>query len=103
MNITKAEFIQQLVKKQRYTKKSATSLVEDFLDTVLENIEQGNTVSFRGFGCFDMVERAARVGMNPNTGEKVDVPAQWTPRFYPGNAMKRAVKKWADNEKRGLI
>lgn len=103
MNITKAEFIQQLVDEHRYKKKDATAFVDDFLDMVLGNIERGNTVSFRGFGCFDMVERAERSGMNPNTGEKCKVPAHWSPRFYPGNAMKRAVKKWVDNEKRGLI
>ena len=103
MNITKAEFIQQLVDKHRYTKKSAASLVEDFCNTVLENLEAGNTVSIRGFGCFDMVERAERSCCRPKTDEQFVVPAHWVPRFYPGETMKRAVKKWADNVKRGLI
>lgn len=40
---------------------------------------------------------------NPQTGEKVDVPAHWIPRFYPGNGMRRVVKLWEDNTKRGLI
>lgn len=103
MNITKVEFIQQLIDKHRYTKKSATALVEDFWDVLIDNLEHGNTVSFRGFGCFDMVERAERSCLNPQTGDKCVIPPHWVPRFYPGNAMKRAVKKWSDSEKRGLI
>ena len=94
MEINRNDFIQQLVDKHHYTKNSATTLVADFIDMIVENMENGNSVSFQGFGRFDIIERKARSCPNPQTGEKVDVPAHLVPRFYPGNHMKYAVKKF---------
>ena len=101
MNVNKNDFIHQLIEKHNYTKSSATNLVEDFLSLLTENMEMGNTVFFYGFGCFDILERKKRIGINPQTKEPCPIPAHWVPRFYPGNALKRAVKKWEDNKKRG--
>lgn len=95
MDINRSDFINQLVEKHGYTKKSATALVEDFIDMVLENLEHGNRVSFQGFGRFDIIERKARSCPNPQTGERVEVPAHLVPRFFAGNHTKFAVKKWA--------
>lgn len=102
MQVTKKEFIQQLVDNYHYTKKSATTLVEDFCSLVLENLEEGNAVYFYGFGCFDMIMRATRSCPNPQTGEKCVIPAHWVPKFVPGQSMKRAVKMYEDNEKKGI-
>ena len=102
MDIKRNDLIKQLVEKHGYTKKSAISLVDDFADVILENLVEGNTVSIRGFGCFDILERKARSCPNPQTGERVDVPAHWIPRFYPGKKMRLAVKIWEDNQRRGL-
>lgn len=103
MTIYKKDFIDQLVKEKKYTKRSATALVEDFWSMVIENLENGNPIYFRGMGCFDIVERAARSCPNPNTGERCEVPAHWVPRFYPGTTMKRAVKSWHAAEERGIV
>lgn len=103
MDIKRNELIQQLVDKHGYTKKSATSIVDDFVDIILDNLGSGNTVSIRNFGCFDILERKERSCPNPQTGEKVVVPAHSVPRFYPGNKMRLAVKMWEDNTKRGLM
>lgn len=103
MDVKRKDLIQQLINKHGYTKKSATNVVDDFIDIILENLSEGNTVSIRNFGCFDILERKARSCPNPQTGEKIDVPAHWIPRFYPGNKMRLAVKMWEDNQKRGLI
>lgn len=103
MDIKRNDLIEQLVKKHGYTKKAATSIVDDFVDIVLDNLSDGNTVSIRNFGCFDILERKARSCPNPQTGEKVDIPAHWVPRFYPGNKMRLVVKMWEDNTKRGLM
>lgn len=100
--VTRDEFIQQLRDLYGYTKGSATMLVEDFWNVVLDNLEQGRPVFFYGLGCFDMVERAERTFKSLRDQDSVTVPAHYVPRFYPGNAMKRAVKTWEDNEKRGL-
>lgn len=103
MNIKRNDLIKQLIEKHHYTKKAATSLVDDFVDIILENLEKGNTVSIRNFGCFDILERQARSCPNPQTGERVTIPAHQVPRFYPGNGMRIAVKKWEDNVRRGLM
>lgn len=102
MDVKRNDLIQQLVGKG-YTKKDATSIIDDFAEVVLENLGKGNTVSIRNFGCFDILERKARSCPNPQTGEKVVVPAHKIPRFYPGNGMRRVVKMWEDNVNRGLI
>lgn len=102
MDIKRVDLIQQLVDKRGYTKKAATSIVDDFTDIILYNLGNGDTVSIHNFGCFDILERKARSCPNPQTGEKVDVPAHWIPRFYPGNKMRLAVKLWEDSTKRGL-
>lgn len=94
MNVNKGEFIDQLIDEHNYTKKAATALVNDFLSQILVNLEAGNTVSFYGFGCFDMVNRAARSCPNPQTKEQCHIPAHWVPRFYPGESMRRCVTKW---------
>lgn len=101
MDIKRNDLIQQLVKKG-YTKKAAKSIIDDFAAVILENLENGDTVSIRGFGCFDILRREARSCPNPQTGERVGVPAHNIPRFYPGSRMRRAVKIWEDNVKRGL-
>lgn len=103
MDIKRNDLIQQLVDRHGYTKKAATMLVDDFVDIILENLGDGNAVSIRNFGCFDILERKERSCPNPQTGERVVVPAHWVPRFYPGNKMKLAVKMWEDNTKRGLM
>lgn len=102
MNITRGGLIDQLIERYGYTKKAATDLVDDFADIIIYNMELGNTVSIRNFGCFDILERKQRSCPDPQTREPIVIPAHWVPRFYPGNGMRLAVKKWEDNDKRGL-
>lgn len=102
MNIKRKDLINQLVEKHGYTKKAATSIVDDFVALILDNLSDGNTVSIQNFGCFDILERKARSCPNPQTGEKVNVPAHWIPRFYPSKKMRMVIKVWEDNQKRGL-
>lgn len=103
MTINRSDLIKQLMGKFNYTKKAATTLVDDFCEIVVDNLEMGNTVNIYSFGTFDILERAARSCPNPQTGERVEVPEHWIPRFYPGSRLKRAVKLWEDNNKRGLV
>ncbi len=67
MNIKRNDLIQQLISEYGYTKKAATDIVDDFTSIVLENLRNGNTVSLRNFGCFDILERRARSCPNPQT------------------------------------
>lgn len=102
MEVKRLDLVQQLVEKHGYTKKAATSIIDDFTDIIIENLRDGNSVTIYNFGSFDMLERAARTCINPLNGEKVDVPAHMIPRFYPGKRMKIVVKEWEDDHKRGL-
>lgn len=102
MNVKRNDLIRQLADKYGYTKKAATSIIDDFSNVIIDNLRNGDSVTIYNFGCFDILERKARSCPNPRTGEKVDIPAHWIPRFYPGNGMRMAVKLWEDSSKRGL-
>lgn len=103
MEIKRADLIEQLVAKHRYTKTAAASVVDDFVDIVIENLRNGNSVSLYGFGKFDRLIRKSRSCPNPQTGETVEIPDHFIPRFYPGTKLKLAVKMWEDDTRRGLI
>ena len=101
-DIKKPDLIKQLIEKHNYTKQAATSVVDDFVGIILDNLRQGNTISLRNFGIFDLVERKARRCPNPITGETCEIPKHWVPRFFPSKRMRMMVKMWEDDEKRGL-
>ncbi|MFP9216771.1 HU-related DNA-binding protein HupN, partial [Enterococcus faecalis] len=66
--------------------------VEKVFDTISEALKSGEKVSIPGFGTFEVRERAARKGRNPQTGEEIDIPATKAPAFKPAKALKDAVK-----------
>jgi DNA-binding protein HU-beta len=74
------------------TKKEANEIVELVFDTVKEELKNGNKVDFAGFGKFEVKTRNARVGINPSTKEKINVPASKVPGFKAAKALKDAVK-----------
>ena len=63
----------------------------EFLESIKEALGEGNTVTLIGFGTFAVRERAARVGRNPRTGERLDIKAANVPVFKAGKALKDAV------------
>lgn len=103
MNVNKELFAQQLVDKYNYTKSSALELVDSFWSVVKDNVEAGNSITFFGYGTFDLVLRKERLGVHPATGERCLIPESWTLRFFPGKTLKRSAKKWHDSKERGLI
>lgn len=103
MNITRPMLIEQLAEKHHYSKKSAAMLIDDFTDVILDNMRNGNSVTIRNFGCFDMLERKEHPGRHPMTGETVVIPKHWIPRFYPAEKMRKMVKLWEDDTKRGAV
>lgn len=74
------------------TKKSAEDAVETVFDTITKSLAKGDEVSISGFGVFLAKKRAARMGVNPRTGEKVHIAATTTPKFRAGKSLKDAVK-----------
>lgn len=74
------------------TKKQAQEIVEWFFDTITNALKKGDEVGITGFGTFKVVKRAARMGVNPKTGEKISIAAAKKPKFTAGKLLKDAVK-----------
>lgn len=90
--MTKAEFVDRVADKSGLSKRDASKAVDAFLDSIEESLVQGEAVSFTGFGKFSPQQRSARQGVNPRTGEKVQIQAATVPKFSAGSALKAALK-----------
>ena len=90
--MTKSEFVDQVANESGLSKSDATKAVDAVLDTVTDALKRGSEVNFTGFGKFSVADRGARQGVNPQTGEKIQIPASKVPRFSAGSALKNAVK-----------
>lgn len=89
----KVEFVDALMQAMAIeTKKKALETVEAFLDIIVKALGRGDEVAFPGFGTFRVVKRAARMGVNPKTGEKIQIAASTKPKFRAGKLLKEAVK-----------
>ncbi len=75
------------------TKKSVQDAVEAVFDTITATLAKGEEVAISGFGTFSARARAARQGVNPKTGERIQIKATTVPKFKAGKALKEAVKK----------
>lgn len=73
-------------------KKQATGAVDAVFDTITQTMSRGEEVAIAGFGTFRVAKRAARMGINPRTGEKIQIAASVKPKFRAGKALKEAVK-----------
>ena len=73
-------------------KKQAITAVDALFDTITKTIAKGDEVAIAGFGVFKTVKRAARMGVNPKTGEKIQIAASTKPKFRAAKALKEAVK-----------
>ena len=90
--MTKAEFVDQVAAQADLQKNEATNAVDAFLKVVEETLSRGGEINFTGFGKFTVAERGARQGVNPQTGERIQIAASRVPRFSAGSALKSAVK-----------
>lgn len=73
------------------TKKQAQAAVEALFDAITKTLGKGEEVAISGFGTFKVVRRAARMGVNPKTGEKIQIKASIKPKFRAGKLLKEAV------------
>lgn len=74
------------------TKKKGVETVDALVDIVVKALSRGEEVSIPGFGVWRVVKRAARMGVNPKTGEKIQIAASTKPKFRVGKMLKEAVK-----------
>lgn len=88
----KAELVSEVSAKTDLTKKEAAAAVDAIFTSIQENLAKGEKVQLIGFGTFEVRNRAARKGRNPQTGVEIQIPASKVPAFKPGKALKDAVK-----------
>jgi DNA-binding protein HU-beta len=91
--MNKADLISNVAEKTELTKKDAEKAVSAVLETIGEALSKGDKVQLVGFGTFEIRERAARKGRNPQTGEEINIAAAKVPVFKAGKALKDAVVK----------
>ncbi|TMW73606.1 HU family DNA-binding protein [Alteribacter natronophilus] len=90
--MNKTELINAVSEKTELSKKDATNAVDAVFDVITDSLQKSEKVQLIGFGNFEVRERAARKGRNPQTGEEIEIPASNVPAFKPGKALKDAVK-----------
>ena len=90
--MTKSEVVDQVAAQSDLSKGEAGKAVDAVLNVIEDALKRGSDVNFTGFGKFSVAERGARQGVNPQTGERIDIAASRVPRFSAGSALKKAVK-----------
>lgn len=90
--MTKTDLINAVAEKAGLTKTDASKAVEATINAISGSLQRGEKVSLVGFGTFSVSERAARTGQNPQTGQKVEIPAAKVPKFKAGQGLKDALK-----------
>lgn len=90
--MVKKDIIKVMATKMDTTQKQAEQALDAFMEVVTEALVAGDRVSLVGFGAFEVTNRAARMGRNPQTGEDMEIPATKAPKFKAGKILKEAVK-----------
>ncbi len=90
--MTKEELVEAVASKTGVSKAVAGEALAAVLDAVTSALAKGDKVALPGFGAFSANKRAARQGVNPKTGEKIQIPAMTVPKFKAGKALKDAVR-----------
>ena len=90
--MTKQEFVDAVADRAGMSKRDAGTAVDAMLDTITATLKDGDSVTFTGFGKFSTSARAARMGVNPRTGDKVHIAATTVPKFSAGSQLKAALK-----------
>lgn len=90
--MNKAKLVENMAKATKLPKSSCKDCLEAFIATVGTALKQGKPVVLTGFGTFTVMKRKSRVGVNPATGKKMQIPAKKVPKFRAGKALKGMVK-----------
>ncbi len=92
--MTKSEFVDAVSERMDgLSRKQASEVVDAMLETITDTLKRGSDVTFSGFGKFHVAERGSREGVNPRTGERMQIPASKVPRFTAGSGLKNAIKR----------
>ena len=89
--MNKTELVAEIAEKANTSKKETEVVLRAFTDVVTEQLKKGEKIQLVGFGTFEVSERSARTGRNPQTGEEMQIAASKAPKFKAGKALKDAV------------
>lgn len=89
--MTKADLIARVAKKTGSSQALTGKVIDTTLDEVKSLLSKGGSISFTGFGSFDVAKRAKRKGRNPQTGQEMIIPASKVARFRPGKSLRETV------------
>ena len=89
--MNKTELVAAMAEKAELSKKDSEKALKAFIDVVSEELQKGEKIQLVGFGTFEVSERAARTGKNPQTGAEIKIAASKAPKFKAGKALKDAV------------
>ena len=93
--MTKADLIEEVSRVVEMTRKESEVIVEAIFDSIVKSLRTGDKIEIRGFGSFRTRQRQPRVGRNPKTGARVEVPAKKIPYFKPSKELKDVVNSSA--------
>lgn len=91
--MNKTELVAMVAEKTNISKKDALRGIDAVFASITESLQKGEKVQIIGFGNFEVRDRAARKGRNPQTGQEIFIPASKVPAFKPGKALKDGIKK----------
>jgi len=89
--MNRVELINAMAEKAELSKKDAEKALKAFTEVVAEELKKGEKIQLVGFGTFEVSERAAREGRNPQTGASMTIAASKAPKFKAGKALKDAI------------
>ena len=89
--MTKSDLVEKVADTLKLTKKEAETVVSIIFQSITDSLSKGDKVELRGFGSFRVRERNARIGRNPKSGERVEVPAKKAPFFKAGKELREMV------------
>jgi DNA-binding protein HU-beta len=89
--MNKLELVNVVAAKTGQTKRACEEMLDVVLQTIKDTVSDGDKVTLVGFGTFAMMQRSARRGRNPRTGNAINIPARKVPRFVPGKEFKEVV------------
>ncbi len=91
--MNKTELVAEIARQTELSRKDAEKAVKAFTDVVTSELKKGEKIQLVGFGTFEVSERAAREGRNPQTGDTMEIKASKSPKFKAGKALKDAVNQ----------
>ncbi|MGO9518949.1 MAG: HU family DNA-binding protein [Candidatus Korobacteraceae bacterium] len=94
--MTKADLIDEVSGLAELTRKDSEAIVEIIFESIVRSLRSGDKIEIRGFGSFRTRQRKSRVGRNPKTGDRVEVPAKKIPFFKPSKELKDMVNSYVE-------